>query len=98
MPVYHTVESDSHHFKRRVNPVEKMYAALPAFLYLNASFVGCMLSPLLDVQERNSSLLYAAQDLGKISHRHVDYSADPSRSVISCRFWDAWGASTRNRA
>ncbi|KAI0367422.1 DUF1793-domain-containing protein [Pilatotrama ljubarskyi] len=48
----------------RVNPVERMYAALPALVYLNASLLGPMLSPLLDAQENLTHLPYAAQDLG----------------------------------
>ncbi|TFK38777.1 hypothetical protein BDQ12DRAFT_683319 [Crucibulum laeve] len=50
---------------RRVNPVETIYAALPALLYLNSSLVRPLLEPLLEYQSssiyRNS---YAAADLG----------------------------------
>lgn len=49
-----------------MNPVEKMYAALPALLYLNASFVGGLLTPLLDVQDNKGGVAYAAQDLGEL--------------------------------
>ncbi|KAI0372113.1 DUF1793-domain-containing protein [Pilatotrama ljubarskyi] len=48
----------------RVNPVERMYAALPALLYMNASLVGSLLVPLLDAQASSTGLPYAAQDLG----------------------------------
>ncbi|KAI0358680.1 DUF1793-domain-containing protein [Trametes cingulata] len=48
----------------RVNPVERMYAALPALIYFNASLVGPMLAPLLDAQDSLSGLSYAAQDIG----------------------------------
>ena len=41
-----------------------MYAAFPAFLYLNASLGGAMLAPLLEAQDDWTSSLYAAQDLG----------------------------------
>ncbi|KAL7281476.1 hypothetical protein ACG7TL_004791 [Trametes sanguinea] len=49
---------------RRVNAVEKMYAALPALLYVNASIVGPLLAPLLDAQDGITTMPYAAQDLG----------------------------------
>ncbi|KAI0759822.1 DUF1793-domain-containing protein [Trametes elegans] len=48
----------------RVNPVERMYAALPTLVYVNASFLGPLLSPLLEAQDGSTSLPYAAQDLG----------------------------------
>ncbi|TFK38776.1 hypothetical protein BDQ12DRAFT_683316 [Crucibulum laeve] len=50
---------------RRVNAVETLYASFPALLYLNASFTGPLLEPLLEYQAspqyHNS---YAAADLG----------------------------------
>ncbi|KAJ7600907.1 hypothetical protein C8J56DRAFT_1019909 [Mycena floridula] len=50
---------------RRVNAVETLYASFPAFLYLNASWAGMLLDPLL---EYASSSLYpnrfSAPDLG----------------------------------
>ncbi|KIK65807.1 hypothetical protein GYMLUDRAFT_1027401, partial [Collybiopsis luxurians FD-317 M1] len=50
---------------KRTNPVEVLYAALPAILYFNASWAGYLLEPLLQYQ---SSGLYtedfAAEDLG----------------------------------
>ncbi|KAH9935633.1 uncharacterized protein B0H18DRAFT_1082345 [Fomitopsis serialis] len=50
---------------RRVNPVEVMYAAFPMFLYVNASYGGSLLKPLLEFQtSRMYSLPYAASDLG----------------------------------
>ncbi|KAI0353838.1 DUF1793-domain-containing protein [Trametes cingulata] len=48
----------------RVSPVERIFAALPALVYLNASLLGPMLSPLLDAQDSLTGLPYAAQDLG----------------------------------
>ncbi|KAL1944830.1 hypothetical protein VTO73DRAFT_2450 [Trametes versicolor] len=48
----------------RVSPVERMYAAMPTFLYVNASLLGLMLAPLLDAQESLETTSYAAQDLG----------------------------------
>ncbi|KAJ6528989.1 hypothetical protein B0H19DRAFT_1333719, partial [Mycena capillaripes] len=50
---------------QRVNPTETIYAALPAFMYLNASLVGLLLEPMLRFQ--NSSEYnnpYAVPDLG----------------------------------
>ncbi|KAH9942534.1 uncharacterized protein BXZ73DRAFT_41320 [Epithele typhae] len=47
----------------RINPVERMYASFPAFLYLNASLAGAMLRPLLQSQSQ-LTLPYAVQDLG----------------------------------
>ncbi|KAL1945995.1 hypothetical protein VTO73DRAFT_1997 [Trametes versicolor] len=48
----------------RVNPVEKMYGALPMLIYLNASLVGPLLAPLLDAQDGMLEQPSAAQDLG----------------------------------
>ncbi|KAH9912477.1 uncharacterized protein BXZ73DRAFT_82314 [Epithele typhae] len=47
----------------RINPVERMYASFPAFLYLNASLAGAILRPLLQSQSQ-LALPYAVQDLG----------------------------------
>jgi hypothetical protein len=50
---------------RRVNPTEAIYAALPAFMYLNASITGALLEPLLAYQSStNYKNSYAAPDLG----------------------------------
>ncbi|KAH9913166.1 uncharacterized protein B0H18DRAFT_941756 [Fomitopsis serialis] len=52
---------------QRVTPVEKLYAALPLFLYYNASLVKPILVPLLEQQ--NTSLgeyPYASKDLGSL--------------------------------
>ncbi|RPD75342.1 hypothetical protein L226DRAFT_534905 [Lentinus tigrinus ALCF2SS1-7] len=48
----------------RVNPVERLYAAFPTYLYLNASFGGSLLAPLLESQDGLTGQQYAAQDLG----------------------------------
>ncbi|KAI0325215.1 DUF1793-domain-containing protein [Cubamyces sp. BRFM 1775] len=48
----------------RVNPVERIYAALPALLYVNASLVGPLLAPLLDAQDSLTNIPYAAPDIG----------------------------------
>ncbi|KAK0203921.1 hypothetical protein DFS33DRAFT_1275044 [Desarmillaria ectypa] len=51
---------------RRVNPVDVMYASIPAFLHFNASWAGYLLEPLLDYQQSTlSQVLYAAPDLGE---------------------------------
>ncbi|KAI1793781.1 hypothetical protein LXA43DRAFT_1122215 [Ganoderma leucocontextum] len=49
---------------RRVNPVEHIYAAFPAFLYLNASTGGALLDPLLASQDSLADGTFAAQDIG----------------------------------
>ncbi|PCH40679.1 hypothetical protein WOLCODRAFT_70247 [Wolfiporia cocos MD-104 SS10] len=50
---------------RRVNPVEQLYAAFPAFLYVNASLGRPLLAALLESQDVASNTLpYAAQDIG----------------------------------
>ncbi|KAJ3478653.1 hypothetical protein NLI96_g9611 [Meripilus lineatus] len=51
---------------RRVNPVEVLFDSLPFFLYMNSSYCGHLLSPLLEFQNsRRWSQPYAARDLGK---------------------------------
>ena len=49
---------------RRVNPVERLYAAFPALLYMNASLGGAALAPLLESQDDIQNQAYASQDLG----------------------------------
>ncbi|KAJ7846926.1 hypothetical protein B0H13DRAFT_94469 [Mycena leptocephala] len=50
---------------QRVNPTETIYAALPAFLYLNANITGALLEPLLRFQDSPAyENPYAAPDLG----------------------------------
>ncbi|KAJ7915217.1 hypothetical protein B0H13DRAFT_2658900 [Mycena leptocephala] len=50
---------------QRVNPIEVIYAALPAFMYLNASITGALLKPLLEYQDSPAyTNSYAAPDLG----------------------------------
>ncbi|KIK51207.1 hypothetical protein GYMLUDRAFT_181767, partial [Collybiopsis luxurians FD-317 M1] len=66
---------------RRTNPVDVMYAAFPAILYINASWAGYLLKPLLQFQ---SSELYnkdfAAEDLGNVFPMAVGNST-PSPST-----------------
>ncbi|KAH9915038.1 uncharacterized protein BXZ73DRAFT_54569 [Epithele typhae] len=50
---------------QRVSPVERMYAAMPAILYINASWMSYMLQPLLENQQ-NISQPFAAQHLGEL--------------------------------
>ncbi|KAL0952407.1 hypothetical protein HGRIS_006682 [Hohenbuehelia grisea] len=50
-------------FSSRMNPVESIYAALPAILFLNASLAGPFLEPLLDYQS-GLNISFALSDLG----------------------------------
>ena len=50
---------------RRTNPVDRLYAAFPAYLYLNASLCSAMLAPLLEAQDGLTGQLYASPDLGE---------------------------------
>ena len=48
-----------------MNTVDTLYAALPAFLYLNPEIVGYLLSPLLEYQDSSAyTLSYAARNIG----------------------------------
>ncbi|KAH9942418.1 uncharacterized protein BXZ73DRAFT_40863 [Epithele typhae] len=47
----------------RVNPVDKMYAAFPAFQVLNTSLGAAMLSPLLEAQEGIRGQSFASPDM-----------------------------------
>ncbi|KAJ7779914.1 hypothetical protein B0H16DRAFT_1359620 [Mycena metata] len=50
---------------QRVNPTETIYGALPALMYLNASFTGALLEPLLEYQSSATyTNQFAASDLG----------------------------------
>ncbi|KAF7378320.1 hypothetical protein MSAN_00257800 [Mycena sanguinolenta] len=50
---------------QRVNPVEVIYAALPAYMYLDPNITGVLLEPLLEYQNSsNYTNPYAAPDLG----------------------------------
>ena len=49
---------------RRVSPVERMFAAFPTYLYLNASIGGALLAPLLESQDSLVGQPYAIEDLG----------------------------------
>ncbi|EPS95243.1 hypothetical protein FOMPIDRAFT_1054403 [Fomitopsis schrenkii] len=48
----------------RVTPVENLYAALPMFLYYNATLLKPLLVPLLEQQNSAAQFPYAAKDLG----------------------------------
>lgn len=51
---------------RRTNPVEVLYASFPFFLYLNATWGGQLLTPLLEFQDSSQwTQPYAARDLGQ---------------------------------
>ncbi|KAJ7917724.1 hypothetical protein B0H13DRAFT_2322076 [Mycena leptocephala] len=65
---------------QRVNPTETIYAALPAFMYLNASLTGLLLEPMLRFQ--NSSEYnnpYAAPDLGTF---YPEAPGNPNNNTI----------------
>ncbi|CAL1707175.1 unnamed protein product [Somion occarium] len=50
----------------RVNPVENVYAAFPFFLYINSTYAGYLLAPLLEYQDSPQySQPYAARDIGQ---------------------------------
>ncbi|KAF8824150.1 hypothetical protein HHX47_DHR9000564 [Lentinula edodes] len=50
---------------QRTNPVEAMYASFPGILYLNASWAGYLLKPLMQLEQSGLySLSFAAGDLG----------------------------------
>ncbi|KAF7378302.1 hypothetical protein MSAN_00255600 [Mycena sanguinolenta] len=50
---------------QRVNPVEVIYAALPAYMYLEPNITGALLEPLLEYQNSSSyTNPFAAPDLG----------------------------------
>ncbi|KAH9914017.1 uncharacterized protein B0H18DRAFT_151561 [Fomitopsis serialis] len=52
---------------QRVTPVEKLYAALPMFLYYNATLVKLLLVPLLEQQNTSlGAFPYASKDLGSL--------------------------------
>lgn len=49
-----------------VNPVDVMYAAMPAYLYLNPNILGYLLRPLLEFQDSNQyQNPFAAPNLGE---------------------------------
>jgi hypothetical protein len=56
----------SHCFCRQINPVEQLYAAWPAVMYLNATYGRYILEPLLKYQspESGSASSYSAADIG----------------------------------
>ncbi|KAM5545433.1 hypothetical protein V8D89_000471 [Ganoderma adspersum] len=67
---------------RRANPVERIYAAFPAFLYLNASLGGALLTPLLASQPDSlSDQTYAAQDIGGLYPQAQGPSRIPQEGV-----------------
>ena len=75
---------------RRVNPVERMYAAWPAFLYLNASLCAPMLVPLLESQDARVGQLYASPDLGMWSPKSI-YLRPPGLHFIGTLYPIATG-------
>ncbi|CAL1714527.1 unnamed protein product [Somion occarium] len=50
---------------KRVNPVDRLYSSFPFFLYMNATYAGWLLAPLLEYQASELyPLSYAALDIG----------------------------------
>lgn len=47
-----------------MNPVERIYAAFPMFMYLNSSIGGALLQPLLKMQVNRPGQTSAARDIG----------------------------------
>ncbi|KAI0633522.1 hypothetical protein C8Q77DRAFT_1217900 [Trametes polyzona] len=66
---------------RRVSPVDRLYAAMPLFLYVNPSFLGSLLSPLLDAQDDLTGMAYSAQDLG-LAYPVVSGTRGPHNSSV----------------
>ena len=44
--------------------MENIFQALPAYLYLNATWAGALLKPFLELQDSQTGQLFASQDLG----------------------------------
>ncbi|KAI0665975.1 hypothetical protein C8Q78DRAFT_1072736 [Trametes maxima] len=66
----------------RINPVERIYAALPMMLFFNASLVGPMLVPLLESQDGSTvQQPYAALDLGVAYPNATGARNDPNLGV-----------------
>ncbi|KAJ3795106.1 hypothetical protein GGU11DRAFT_793416 [Lentinula aff. detonsa] len=66
---------------QRTNPVEVLYASLPAFIYLNASWTQYLLKPLLQYQQSNLyTLSFASQDLGNTFPSAI---GDPSPALFT---------------
>ncbi|KAF9000881.1 hypothetical protein BDQ17DRAFT_1245068 [Cyathus striatus] len=67
----------------RVNPVEVIYAALPAILYFNSTLAGSLLEPLLEYQNSSSyKNAYAAPDLGIAYPKVVGNSSDTTELAL----------------
>lgn len=57
-----------------MNPVEVIYASFPFFLYMNASYGGQLLAPLLEFQDSQQwTQPYAARDLGVLYRELRDH-------------------------
>ncbi|KAJ7805078.1 hypothetical protein B0H14DRAFT_2383242, partial [Mycena olivaceomarginata] len=68
---------------QRVNPTETIYAALPAFMYLDANITGVLLEPLLEYQSSSSyGNSYAAPDLGFCSGNHYTERRPDSGNML----------------
>ena len=65
---------------RRVTPVENLYAALPMFLYYNATLLKPLLIPLLEQQSKLDQFPYASKDLG-MRHLYHQWPVSLSRPI-----------------
>ena len=67
--------------RRRVNPVEHVYAAFPMLLYLNSSIAGALLQPLLESQAGQTSQQFAAADIGNAYPNATGTEGIPNQGV-----------------
>jgi hypothetical protein len=60
-------------FLSRVNAVETLYAAFPAFMYIDPNLGGLLLEPLFQLQASSSYRVpYAAADLGSSRNQRLE--------------------------
>ncbi|TFK78207.1 hypothetical protein K466DRAFT_570980, partial [Polyporus arcularius HHB13444] len=67
--------------QQRVSPVENMFAAWPAYLYLNSTLCGAMLAPLLESQDTSPGPQFSASDLGPGYPNATGPTLNPSTGV-----------------
>ena len=68
------------YFGSRINPVEKLYASFPLFLFINSTYAGQLLSPLLEFQDTPSNnQAFAARDVGELN------TSQPHNSALMTR-------------
>ena len=66
-PLFVVREIEAFYVSSRVNAVETLYSAFPAFMFIDPDLGGPLLEPLFRLQASsfNGSIRYAAGDLGK---------------------------------